>query len=60
MLAAVPKLKRLKDPKLIKKMRSDRCEICRDRVECEVHQSLFFDRWRSRIAITAGIMLASL
>jgi hypothetical protein len=37
MLAAVPKLKRLKDPKLIKKMRSDRCEICRDRVECEVH-----------------------
>jgi|LSQX01.3.fsa_nt_gb hypothetical protein len=37
MLAAVPKPKRLKDPKVLKEMRSDRCEICRERAGCEVH-----------------------
>lgn len=41
-LAAVPKPKRLKDAKLIKETRSDRCEICRGRAECEVHHGLFF------------------
>jgi hypothetical protein len=42
MLAAVPKPKRLKDPKVLKEMRSDRCEIFRGRAECDVHHGLFF------------------
>lgn len=37
MLAAVPKKVRLSDPELIKEMSSDRCEVCRERADCEVH-----------------------
>ena len=37
MLAAVPKKMRLSDPKLIKEMGSDRCEICGESAACEVH-----------------------
>ena len=37
MLAAVPKKQGLEAPKLIKEMRSDRCEICRERAACGVH-----------------------